>query len=145
MKRFLPDVNIWIALTFDAHVHHLLAIRWYESAKGSGSRIGFNRTTQQGFLRIATNPKAMGNDSLSLPAAWRAYDAMLEDSMISYFEESAEVELHWRRFTGNEACSHKVWTDAFLAAFAIAEGLTLVTIDRGFARYDGLDLVSLSQ
>jgi predicted nucleic acid-binding protein len=36
------------------------------------------------------------------------------------------------------------WTDAYLAAFARAGGLGLVTFDRDFRRYAGLDLTLLA-
>ena len=26
-----PDINVWAALTHGAHVHHLVAIDWFES------------------------------------------------------------------------------------------------------------------
>jgi predicted nucleic acid-binding protein len=60
---FLPDVNLWLALVFDAHVHHVAAKSWYDGL--SDVACCFCRTTQQGFLRLATNPKAFGDDALS--------------------------------------------------------------------------------
>jgi hypothetical protein len=27
---FLPDINVWLALTFDSHVHHLSAKTWFD-------------------------------------------------------------------------------------------------------------------
>ena len=37
------------------------------------------------------------------------------------------------------------WTDAYLGAFAKAAGLTLVTMDRGFAHMPGVDALTLSR
>jgi hypothetical protein len=28
---FLPDINFWLALTFDVHFHHVAARQWYEA------------------------------------------------------------------------------------------------------------------
>ncbi|MCA9128998.1 MAG: PIN domain-containing protein [Planctomycetales bacterium] len=142
MKNYLPDVNVWIALTFDAHSHHQTARVWLE-ANGAGS-IGFCRTTQQGFLRIATNRKAMGDDVITLPQAWQAYDALQQDARIEFFDEPLNVESYWRSFTANENFSPKIWTDAYLAAFACAADLNLVTFDRGFGRYPDLQTTLLS-
>jgi predicted nucleic acid-binding protein len=36
------------------------------------------------------------------------------------------------------------WTDAYLAAFARSAGLRLVTFDRGFARFSGLEVLLLA-
>jgi predicted nucleic acid-binding protein len=53
---FLPDINVWLALAFESHVHHEVAKGWLEGLSSEGC--AFCRTTQQGFLRLATNPKA---------------------------------------------------------------------------------------
>ena len=142
MKNYLPDVNVWIALTFDAHAHHRTARMGFEG--NLAGTVGFCRTTQQGFLRIATNRKAMGDDVITLPQAWQAYDALQQDTRIEFFEEPLNLESYWRRFTANEKFSANIWTDAYLAAFACAADLHLVTLDRGFARYADLDLTCLS-
>ena len=39
--------------------------------------------------------------------------------------------------------SPNLWTDAYLASFARCAGLRLVTFDRGFARFTGLDVLIL--
>ncbi|HVR36533.1 MAG TPA: PIN domain-containing protein [Methylomirabilota bacterium] len=36
---------------------------------------------------------------------------------------------------------HALWTDAYLAAFAIAHGTKLATFDQGFKRFAGVDLL----
>jgi len=142
MKNFLPDVNFWIGLAFDAHPHHKNASAWL--AENADGTIGFCRTTQQGFLRIATNRKAMGDDVVSLPQAWRAYDTFHQVPRISFFEEPFNLETHWRKFTDCEEFSANIWTDAYLAAFACSADLHIVTFDRGFARYAELKVVRLT-
>ncbi len=141
MKIFLPDVNVWIALVFESHLHHKAAIRWFNEYPESP--LGFCRTTQQGFLRIATNAKAVGDDVLSLPQAWEAYDTIMRDARVSYLPEPVSLETYWRVFTGNDAYSPKIWTDAYLAAFACAADLDMVTLDSGFRRYSDLRLTCL--
>ena len=39
--------------------------------------------------------------------------------------------------------SPRVWMDAYLAAFARAEGCTLVTTDGAFKQFEGLDFLVL--
>lgn len=51
---FLPDVNVWLALTFDSHHHHPDAKKWFDALPGQ--ICFFCRMTQQGFLRLSTNP-----------------------------------------------------------------------------------------
>ena len=53
----------------------------------------------------------------------------------------------WRSLAGLNSVSPKVWMDAYLAAFAIAAGLRLATLDKDFNNYlpHGLDLDLLSK
>src|SRR5262245_17960427 len=124
---FLPDVNLWLALTFESHFHHLAAKAWFDaSSKGPYS---FCRMTQQGFLRLATNPKAFAKEAVSLSEAWRLYDSLLSDTRIALAEEPANVEALWRVHTQRRFFSPKAWNDAYLAALAEAAGIQLVTFD----------------
>ena len=100
--------------------------------------------TQQGFLRLATNPKVAGPHALTLTEAWRHYDALLGDPRIAFADEPALLETHWRGFARGGTFSPNVWNDAYLAAFAVAGGHALVTFDKGFVRYPGLSATLLS-
>ncbi len=80
----LPDVNVWLALAFDFHSHHAAANIWYE---GSSEPCAFCRWTQQGFLRLATNPMVFKEDAVSLKQAWRMYDMILSDPRITFAGE----------------------------------------------------------
>jgi uncharacterized protein len=136
MKTFLLDVNVWVAATFESHLHHSPAMQWL--AEHPTDQFAFCRTTQQGFLRIATNPRAIQEKSLTLPQAWEAYDTMLRHPRIIFLDEPLELERHWRLYTENESFSPKIWMDAYPAGFARAADLHLLTFDSGFGRYDGL-------
>lgn len=96
--------------------------------------------TQQGFLRLASNPKVFLSDALSLPLAWKAFDTLLADERTCYCTEPVAIEDAWREFTKEAGFSAKIWNDAFLAAFAKMSGMKVVTFDRGFRRYPGLKL-----
>ncbi len=135
----LPDINVWLALTFSAHPHHGTAAAWFQELE-PGSTCAFCRMTQQGFLRLSSNPRAFASDSLSLPEAWNAFDTLISDARVTYEDEPPAVEAEWRRLTGEESFSPKIWNDAFLAAFARTAALELVTFDRGFRRYQDLSL-----
>ncbi len=87
---FLPDINLWLALAFESHVHHAAARAWFEGSAGEGC--SFCRMTQQGFLRLATNPRAFGAEAVALADAWLLYDAFLGDPRISFAAEPAGVE-----------------------------------------------------
>jgi uncharacterized protein len=138
----LPDVNVWIPLAFDDHVHHSAAKMWFDGL--STGPIYFCRLTQQGFLRLATNPSVVADNALTLDEAWRAYDTYRSDSRIDYLEEPAGMESLWRKFTEGRSFSTHVWNDAYLAAFAISANLEMVTFDKGFRKFEGLTCKILS-
>jgi uncharacterized protein len=132
----LPDVNVWLALTFDSHVHHPAAKRWFDAL--AGQLCLFSRITQQGFLRLATNPKVFGSHALTMPQAWQKYDLLQSDPCVSYADEPTNLEAHWRSFTQLKSYSTNVWADAYLAAFALAGDWEMVSFDKGFAQYSGV-------
>ena len=132
-KMLLPDVNVWLALTFDSHVHHPAAKNWFDVL--TDEICLFCRMTQQGFLRLATNRKVFGSSALTLSEAWQNYDIFRSDPRVSFGDEPVNLEAHWRGFTTRQSYSPHVWSDAYLAAFAVADQLEVVTFDRGFAQY----------
>jgi len=137
----LPDINVWIALTFSAHPHHQQAATWFgKQATGSCS---FCRMTQQGYLRLISNAKIFGDDAQTLPKAWKSFDTLMSDERVMFRAAPDTVEQEWRLLTGKKQFSAKIWNDAFLAAFAKQGGLKLVTFDKGFRRYSGLSLTLL--
>lgn len=129
---FLPDVNVWVALAFEQHFHHAAAKSWYKSSQETCC---FCRWTQQGFLRLSTNPAALKELAVSLKKAWLLYDSMLDDRRIAFAEEPRELETHWRTYTQRRSFSPKIWGDAYLAAFARAASFDLVTFDKGLGHY----------
>ncbi len=130
----LPDVNVWLAIAFDSHVHHLAAKAWFD-ARTNDAAIFFCRMTQQGFLRLASNASVFGSHALTLAEAWKQYDVFLSDVCVSFAGEPSQIESHWRSFTQRQSFSPKVWNDAFLAAFALTANLELVSFDKGFSQY----------
>jgi toxin-antitoxin system PIN domain toxin len=140
--EFLPEINVWLALTFSGHGHHPEAARWFHETAQPKSCL-FCRMTQQGYLRLATNPKVFLRDALTLTRAWNAYDTLRRDPRAYFADEPSQVEQTWRKLTNDESFSPKIWNDAFLAAFAMERDCQLVTFDRGFRRYSGLNLVLL--
>jgi uncharacterized protein len=134
----LPDANVWLALTFDEHVHHLIARSWFESqAEGS---CAFCRLTQMALLRHLTNSKIMSEFVLNQQQAWATYDLLVQDSRVVFLAEPSAIDAEFRSLSQSLAPSHKRWTDAYLASFAKLSAAKLVSFDRGFTSFDGLDL-----
>lgn len=83
-----------------------------------------------GFLRLLTHTSVMGSDVLSSREAWRVYRTILADERIQFAPEPFTLEQEWRRVTMQDRPTPKIWTDAYLIAFARAAAMQLVTLDR---------------
>ena len=138
----LPDTNIWLALSISSHKHHHAALKWLEGESESDS-ICFCRSTQQSFLRLLTTAGVMsvyGIVPLSNKDAWTAYEAFITDDRIVFQAEPPGLALVWKKLAARRTSSPKLWMDAYLAAFAIATGAELITIDQAFSQFPGLGL-----
>jgi hypothetical protein len=133
----LLDINVWLALAFVAHEHHQPAKSWFARLPDD-RRCFFCRFTQQGFLRLANNPIAFPAIAVTQGEAWTMYDLFLNDPRVDFADEPPTLETIWRQLTQQPQFSTKVWGDAYLAAFAQAADLELVTFDKGFAQYKNL-------
>jgi toxin-antitoxin system PIN domain toxin len=143
----LADSNIWLALALSKHEFHGVARAWLADRKSPEAAL-FCRSTQQSFLRLLTTRAVLapyGIPPLSNKAAWSAYEGFLADERISWVEEPRGLESHWKKLAAHSKASPKLWMDAYLAAFALAGGYQLVTTDKAFKQFKGLDLLVLSK
>lgn len=125
-----PDINVWLALSYQRHVHHSIAGLWFERLDAN-VRLCFCRFTQLGLLRLLTTDAVMGDDKvLSQSEAWQVYERWLEDDRVLLLAEPAAIEESFRAFSQNKRSAPKDWADSYLAAFANVGGLRLVTFDQ---------------
>lgn len=132
---FLPDVNIWVALTSNRHIHHSLATEWLQGVQTD--EIAFCRVSEMGFLRLLTNAHVMGKDVVTPLEAWRVYDEWRSDDRVIFLPERASFNEEWRRVGHQISGGPNIWTDAYLAAFALHAGATVITLDRAFPSVGG--------
>jgi predicted nucleic acid-binding protein len=57
--------------------------------------------------------------------------------------EPITLDLHFQALATQGNFPHRLWTDAYLAAFAIAGGSRLVSFDADFTRFPGLNFLHL--
>ena len=137
----LLDANVWLALAVEAHTHHRRARTYWEQE--AAPTAVFCRVTQMAFLRLLTNPAVMGSQVLSPSAAWAKASDFMRLPEVELFDEPLGVDDAWERFSTSGRYSPNLWTDAYLAAFAVRAGLRLVSFDKGFAKFEGLDPLTL--
>ena len=106
MPGCLLDVNVWLAAAFAAHPAH-----------GSARR---------------------GLTNASNADAWVALEAFLALPQVEALEvmhEPPELWRHWCQLGTIQQTAPKRWMDAYLAVFAMAAGLLLVSLDRDFSHF----------
>lgn len=97
---------------------------------------------------MASSPallKVYGAEGFNNRDALVALDALHLLAQVGWRDEPPGTFALWRTFATHDTASPKVWMDAYLAAFAVAGGLRLVTLDRDFKNFvpQGLDLTLL--
>jgi hypothetical protein len=133
MKSLIfPDVNVWLALNYQAHVHNSAAVRWYESL-GPSATLVFCRPTQMGLFRLLSTEAVMKQDALNQLQCWEVFDRWIGSGQAYLAQEPLGLETGLRARTAAGSASPKTWADAYLSAFAEAAHLTLVTFDRALA------------
>jgi uncharacterized protein len=140
---FLVDINVWLAIAYDLHVHHEPAAAWFETIEAE--QAFFCRLTQLGLLRLLTNSRVMGADTMSQSRAWQVYDKFLQDPRVSFLPEPEQVDANFRQLTRRSHASTNLWTDAYLAAVAKTGKLAIVSLDRAFSKIPGVEALVLPE
>jgi predicted nucleic acid-binding protein len=97
------------------------------------------RIAQIGLLRMLNNPAVMKEEALDTASCWTLWRRLVKDERILPAPiEPPGFETSFERFTHGRTFSPRLWTDAYLAAFAHAGGLELVTFDRAYRGFRGL-------
>jgi len=107
----------------------------------------FCRSTQHGLLRLLTTAAVTGaykQAPLSNREAWSKFSVIEDDDRIGFADEPGDVITSWKMLSDTRTASPKLWMDAYLAAFAMAGGYRLVTTDKAFKQFKGLDLLLLA-
>ena len=138
----LPDLNVWLALASPTHQHHPSAVRYWEEQ--ASQQVLFCTVTALGLVRLVMQPKVMGDAVLTAAEASALLDGFQQQSGVSYAQPSSDG---WEVFHGlmrQQDLSPRLCTDAHLAALAITNQWRLVSFDRDFRSFPGLNLLQLS-
>jgi toxin-antitoxin system PIN domain toxin len=133
------DTNVWLALVWERHSGSETARAWFSRCEDE--RFLFCRFTQLALLRLLTNKAVMGKEVKSMAGAWEVYDECCTEESIAFLPEPAGLEPRLRDLAKGRHSSPNVWADAYLAAFAAAAGLKVVTFDKALGAKCGECLV----
>jgi toxin-antitoxin system PIN domain toxin len=133
---------VLLALAYRKHTSHRAAAEWLGHIDDAAGVV-VCRHTQLGLLRLLSTRAVMGDDVLDAPGCWAVFDLALADQRFAFLREPREIDTAFRHLVRKAASSPKLWQDAYLAAFAIAGGLSFVTFDAGFKQFGELNLILL--
>ena len=129
MKRassdlLLLDVNVLLAVAWPNHQFHAAAV----AALSSQKRWATCALTQLGFIRLSSNPAAVGTAKSPHEAAG-LLARLVADSSHTYLDSlPAPAADEWRDAFGR-IVGHRQVTDAYLLRLAAANHAVLVTFD----------------
>jgi toxin-antitoxin system PIN domain toxin len=138
----LLDASVWLPLSAPDHVHHQRALAYWQ--REAARELAFCRITSLALLRLLNNPRVLGDRTLDGGAAWAALQAWLAVPGVVMLDEPADLDGVLGGWSGVWNLRGGHWTDAYLAAFAIASGCRLVAFDGDFRRYRGVEFHHLS-
>lgn len=127
----LPDVNVWLALTLEDHPHHLAAQQYWNDTRPRN--LAFCRVTMLGYTRLLCNSHVMGGDPMTMIEAWQAYESLIARPLISFIHEPNTIDSTFKSIIAlTPNLNSRMWTDAYLAAFAIESATRIVSFDSDF-------------
>ncbi len=140
--RFLADVNVVFPLLLSRHQHRNKALEWFDST--AAGDVVLPRLTRLGVLRLLCTVQVMGPDVLQPRSAMEALESLEADERIVLLREPEGLDAMLRTLVVSCATTPNLWTDAYLAAFARVTRLKLISFDRGFSKFAGLDFLLLT-
>ena len=130
--RFLLDVNVFLALLSENHVHHGMVTDWFNT---SDLQWATCLLTEAGLLRNATAPRA---GQVTMAEAAALLDSIKQHPGYTYLSNTSDWRQLCKPFSLRVHGTKQV-TDACLPGIAVEHRCTLVTIDKGILHLAGND------
>ena len=138
----LLDINVWLALSDADHVHNPAAqAYWTGPAHG---QLWFCRHTALGFKRLMCQSALLGERALTTVQAFEAYQVIRKQTRVDLMLDPQDLESTWMNLAQHSRWPPRMWPDAYLAAFATAANLRLVSFDQDFSKFAGLNWLHLT-
>lgn len=137
--RWIADANVLLPVLTDGHAHRAPAVDWWDTCNDGD--VGLCLPVRMALLRLLSNRKVMGSSVLRPAVAWGAMQGLVDDPRIVPVDQVPTTHhALWYANVARREPSPDLWTDAWLAALAQANGCEMVTFDRGFRAYSKLKL-----
>lgn len=127
--RLLLDVNVWVGLFDDAHIHNAQALALFSRPK---LKIATSALTENGVLRVLNLPGYANRAPPGFEVVRQKLALACSDVDHEFWPCSISLRddglLNWARIMG-----HNQITDAYLLALAVHQGGALATFDHRVA------------
>jgi toxin-antitoxin system PIN domain toxin len=134
----LFDVNVVIAAGRPDHEHHDLVRGWFDTVMDGHESFTVPDVVWSAFARVVTNGRIFAQPSS--PSDAFEFLRLLQDHPLYTTVVPGSAHLaHFERLCLEADIRGRRVPDAYLAAIAIEHACTLVSLDRDFGRFDGLD------
>ena len=129
-ETFLLDVNVFLALLSENHVHHQLVTMWFNAGQLQWATC---LLTEAGFIRNATAPRV---GQVTMVEATALLNGIKEHPGYTYLP----ITTDWRGLCGtffSRIHGTKQVTDACLLGVAVQHRCTLATMDKAIVHLAG--------
>jgi toxin-antitoxin system PIN domain toxin len=135
----IADANVLFPLLVQGHAAHDVANRWWDQQDDGA--VGICLVTRLAVLGLLTNRIAMNGAPVAPAEALDAWKRLAEDPRSVQVEHNpAGHETRFVSLVAGRDPTPNLWTDAWLAALAMALDCEMATFDRGFKSFRGLKL-----
>ena len=130
--RYLLDVNVFLALLSENHMHHQLVTKWFNTP---GLQWVICPFTEAGFLRNATAPRA---GQITMSEATAILARITQEPGYHYLPITANWQTLCSPFFTRLYGTKQV-TDAYLLGLAVQSRMVLVTMDKAISHLAGAE------
>ena len=133
----LPDVNVCVYAIREDSPDHEAYRSWLTDALNGDEPVGVSELVLSGVIRIITNHRIFREPSTTQQALGACGELRSGPVAVPLLPGKR----HWEIFDSlcrQTSAKGNAVPDAYHAALAIENGATLITADRGFARFPGL-------
>lgn len=131
----LLDANLLISAVNLDDPQHDAASAWLADTLNGDRRVGLPWQTIGAFVRIVTHPR-INRSPLTPAAAWSIVQHWLDSPLVWVPPATERTAAVYRRLNDRTPLTGNLVTDGQLAALAIEHGVTLMSTDTDFARFD---------
>ena len=136
----LVDANVLLHAVNVTSPQHRAAKAWLDDALSGDERVGLPWLSLLAFVRLATHP-AVFPSPLAIDQALGVVRASCARPSVVHPEPSSGFVDSFGHALESARAHSGLVTDAYLAALANEYGARVVTFDRDFARFDGVETV----